>query len=59
MKSAITIDSMTDNGTAISSGKKRRNNGTANSDSPKPSVDLTSEAKKLMMRTRISVDVIG
>src|SRR5690242_4135555 len=58
IKRAITIDSITDNGTAISTGKKRRNNGTATSDSPKPSVDLTSEAKKLMMRTRISVDVM-
>src|SRR5690606_3772059 len=56
--SAITIDIITDNGTAISTGKKRRNSGTAINDSPKPNVDLTNDAIKLMMRIKIMVEVI-
>lgn len=56
---AITIESITDNGTAISRGKKRRNKGTATKDSPNPNVDLTSVAIKLIIRTNIIVDVIS
>jgi hypothetical protein len=47
---AITIDSITDRGTATFTGKIKRNKGTAISDSPKPKVDRTSEAIKLMKR---------
>lgn len=50
MTSAITTDSITDNGTAISTGKKKRNSGTAINDSPKPNVERTKEARKLMRR---------
>lgn len=56
--SAMTIDIITDNGTAISMGKKSRNKGTAINDSPKPKVDLTSDAKKLMRRMSSMVKVI-
>lgn len=52
------MDSITDNGTATSIGKKRRNKGTAIKDSPKPKVDLTSEAKKLIARINIVVKVL-
>jgi hypothetical protein len=48
-------DNITDKGTAMSTGKKSRNNGTAINDSPKPNVDLTSEAIKLIMRIKIIV----
>lgn len=49
---------MTDKGTAISTGKNRRNNGTAISDSPKPKVDRTKEARKLIIRINVMVNVI-
>jgi hypothetical protein len=49
-------DSITDNGTAISMGKKRRNNGTATKDSPNPNVDLTRDAIKLIRRIR---EIVG
>ena len=52
------MDNITDKGTAISIGKKRSNSGTAINDSPKPKVDLTREAKKLMMRIKMIVKVI-
>jgi len=57
MISAITPDDITDNGTAISTGRKRRNKGTAINDSPKPSVDRTKEAMKLMIRINKIVNV--
>lgn len=44
------MDSITDSGTATFTGKIKRNNGTAIRDSPKPKVDRTSEAIKLMKR---------
>ena len=50
MISAITADNMTDKGTAISMGRKKRNKGTAINDSPKPRVDRTKAAIKLMIR---------
>ncbi len=52
----MTTDSITDKGTAISRGKKRRNNGTAISDSPKPKVERTKDATKLMIRINKTVN---
>ena len=52
----MTIDNMTDSGTATFTGKINRNKGTAMSDSPKPRVDRTSEAIKLMKRMRKMVN---
>jgi len=46
----MAMDNMTDSGTAISTGRKRRNSGTAIKDSPKPRVDRTKEATKLIRR---------
>lgn len=51
----MTIDSITAKGTAISTGKNKRKNGTAISASPKPKVDRTNEAKKLIIRINIIV----
>lgn len=51
------MDNITDNGTATFIGKKNRNNGTATNDSPKPKVDLISEAIKLIAGTKIIVNV--
>jgi len=49
---------MTDKGTATLAGRKKRNKGTAIKDSPKPKVDRTNEATKLMKRIRTRVGVI-
>ena len=49
----MTTESITDKGTATSAGRKKRNNGTATKDSPKPIVDRTKEAIKLIRRTQI------
>jgi len=58
MTKAITIDSITDNGTATSRGRKSKNKGTAIRDSPKPKIDLIREAKKLMVRIKVIVKII-
>ena len=50
MTSAIITDSITDKGTAISTGRKKRKRGTATNASPKPKVERTKEAKKLIIR---------
>lgn len=49
MMSATVTESKADNGTAALAGKIHRNNGTATMDSPKPNVDRTSVAMKLMI----------
>ena len=54
---AMTTDSITDKGTAILTGKKKRNNGTAINDSPKPKVERTKEAIKLMIRMNKIVNI--
>ena len=48
MISATVTESKADNGTAALAGKIHRSNGTATIDSPKPNVDRTSVAMKLM-----------
>src|SRR5690348_12120832 len=45
----------TESGTATGNGIKRANRGTATSDSPKPKVDRTNVAKKLMIITGRSI----
>lgn len=50
MTSAIITDNITDKGTATSTGRKKRKSGTATNASPKPKVDRTKDAKKLMRR---------
>jgi len=47
---ATKIDINTERGTAISSGINRMNSGTATKDSPKPKVERTKVAKKLIMK---------
>jgi len=59
MINAITIDSITDNGTAVVAGRKNRKSGTAINDSPKPRVDLTSAAIKLITRIKMILKDIG
>jgi len=54
----MVIEIITDKGTATPTGRKKRNSGTASKESPKPRVDLTSEAIKLMARIKIIVKVI-
>ena len=46
---------MTARGTATSTGKNNRKNGTAINASPKPKVDRTKEAIKLMIRINNTV----
>ncbi|GAA4139150.1 hypothetical protein GCM10022216_16980 [Sphingobacterium kyonggiense] len=49
------MDNITAKGTATSTGKNSRKNGTAINASPKPKVDRTNEARKLMIRMKITV----
>lgn len=52
----MTTESITDRGTAISTGRKKRNKGTAINDSPKPNVERTKDAIKLMRRINRTVN---
>lgn len=54
----MTAESITESGTAVCGGINSRKSGTAISDSPKPSVDRTKDAKKLMSRTNSMVIVM-
>lgn len=51
----MTMDNITASGTATSTGKNKRKNGTAINASPKPKVDRTKEAKKLIIRIKTIV----
>src|SRR5690606_5414859 len=58
MTNAITTDSITERGTATSIGRKSTNSGTAINDSPKPKVDRTKEAIKLIIRIKRIVKTV-
>lgn len=47
---AIKIDTNTENGTATSIGMKRMSKGTAINDSPKPNVERTNVARKIITK---------